>query len=461
MANVIHDVSRELRDPHGKWTKGGAALRRMAGEAASARAPKSREEITGHVRNLQRGTGRTIGGHRIDRTQKDKYRVGLKTAKGRDTKLYDSPEHAAQALHEGKHHEAGGAARVAGGARTAAAETAVRKLAGQPAGRYTVKLVGPPNKDKTHYGVWDKEGGGWLRRDITQAEALNRAMQANAMPAPKAKAPASKSRITGDTGYTPGKGVGGRYRGAGPESKYRNMSDAELRNYEISRGSEAARQERLRREAEKASAPKGDERPYANTPESALREMVGRGGNLAAATELTRRIQAAEKARVEAENKATGRGGVTIHSGAGVGVGRPDLAGGAAPPKIDPALGKLTETDLRRMIDRRGYNWKGAERELNRRLQAQASVGRPAPGSMADKIARTEASFREEGISYTPQDLVATRLDSVLADLRSGDKFITIKVPSGSEISIPRDVAQELASRARQSRQGYLRGARR
>jgi hypothetical protein len=133
--NAIHDVSRELRDPHGKWTRGGA-LKRMASEAASARAPKSAEEIQGHVRNLQKGTGRTIGGHRIDRTQRDKYRVGLrKEGGGRDTKLYDSPEHAAQALHEGKHHEAGGAAKVAGGARTAAADKAVREMAGKaPAG---------------------------------------------------------------------------------------------------------------------------------------------------------------------------------------------------------------------------------------------------------------------------------------------------------------------------------------
>jgi hypothetical protein len=67
------------------------------------------------------------------------------------------------------------------------------------------------------------------------------------------------------------------------------------------------------------------------------------------------------------------------------------------------------------------------------------------------KLAQVESMFREEGISYTPQDLVATRLDSVMADLKAGDERITIKVPSGSEVTIPRDVAIELANRARET----------
>jgi len=78
---------------------------------------------------------------------------------------------------------------------------------------------------------------------------------------------------------------------------------------------------------------------------------------------------------------------------------------------------------------------------------------------MESKIASVESQFAESGISYSPQDLVATRLDSVLRDLGSKDRVITIKVPSGSEVSIPRDVAQELANRVRrQQRQSYVRG---
>src|SRR5262249_44408374 len=142
---VAHDVSDELRDPHGRWTKGGSALRRMVREAASTRTGPSHEEITGHIRNIQKGSGRTIGGHHIDRTQKDKYRVGLKKeGGGRDTRLYDSPEDAARAMHEGKHHEAGGAAAVAGGARDRGSQKPAAKpaAAGAQAGRYTIVLTG-------------------------------------------------------------------------------------------------------------------------------------------------------------------------------------------------------------------------------------------------------------------------------------------------------------------------------
>jgi hypothetical protein len=397
----------------------------MAKEATSGR---SHEEIQGHVRNLPKGTGRTIGGHRVDRTQKDRYRVGLKTDKGRDTRLYDSPEHAARALHEGKHHEAGGAAQQAGGARNAAADKAVREMAGKSTGRYVVKLTGEPNADKTHYGVWDKEASGWLRRDITHTEARERAIQANRMPATR-----------------------------------------------------------------KPSAPQGDERPYAQTPDDKLQEMVARGGNTAAAHELAGRIQAREKARMEAENKASGRGGVTRNTAAGVGVGRPDLAGGATPPKGGAHKQPTSETYRRDIVGRQNLDeaarakWLGRTVEITHGIDAGKSgkvikadkygitvdTGdgkRSTPGvnqfreaptasvNIDKKISAVESSFREEGISYTPQDLVATRLDSVLADLKAGDTRITIKVPSGSEVTIPRDVAIELANRARKNQQSYLRG---
>jgi hypothetical protein len=297
--NAIHDVSRELRDPHGKWTRGGA-LKRMASEAASARAPKSAEEITGHVRNLQKGTGRTIGGHRIDRTQRDKYRVGLrKEGGGRDTKLYDSPEHAAQALHEGRHHEAGGAAKVAGGAR----DRAVRDMAGRA----------PANEKLNQYA------------DALKAAGYNnvRVVTSN-----------SKNHLR----------VSYESPGGGP-AHAETFHEAQIdRRIQIAKDMAAERKSR-------GTAPAAGERPYQHTPDAALREMVGRGGNQAATQELARRMEATAKARQEAEDKASGRGGVTRNTAAGAGVGRPDLAGGATPPKTAGRPPVKNLADIQRATD--------------------------------------------------------------------------------------------------------------
>lgn len=268
MVNVVHDVTGELRDPHGKWTVGSGGIRAAAraarlGGAGGSGGTKSHDEILGHVRNLPKGSGRRINGHHIDRTQGDKYRVGFRKAGGgRDTKLYGSPEDAAKAIHTGEHHEGGGAAATAGGARQGAQKQTAPKAPAAGPSRYTIVLTGKPNKDKTHYGVKDKQTGTNIISGVDQKTAMETAMDRN------------------------------------------------------------------------ASVPKGDERPYADTPDQQLRDMIARGDNEAAARELTGRIVAEQKARTEAENKARFPGGsVTRNTQAGVGVGKPDLAGGATPPK--------------------------------------------------------------------------------------------------------------------------------
>jgi hypothetical protein len=107
MAGLAHDVSRELRDPHGRWTKGGAALRRIAKEAADAQTP---EGTLAKVRTVEPGKGKQINGHWVDRPAEEghKYRVKLKKPgeRGRDTKVYVTPEEAAHALHTGSHNGA-------------------------------------------------------------------------------------------------------------------------------------------------------------------------------------------------------------------------------------------------------------------------------------------------------------------------------------------------------------------
>jgi hypothetical protein len=267
---MAHDVSRELRGPHGEWTKGGALLHRLSGEATAGGAQTrgmSHDEVLGHVRNVGKGTGRRINGHRIDRTQGDKYRVGLLGSGARDTKVYQTPEGAAKAIAEGQHHDEGKSRalrEVVSGAPSAPPAgkfksptpevqmTEVRKRQGEIAaasGQWAGKAV------EIHSGPFAGETGKVIRADqhgvvMESADGtrynpgLHQIREAPAT----LKVPLRGDEVP-DTGYTPGKGITSKYRGAGPASKYARMSDAELLNYEISKGSEAARQERLRREA--------------------------------------------------------------------------------------------------------------------------------------------------------------------------------------------------------------------
>jgi len=416
-----HDVSHELREPHsGKWTKGGQALSRMAHEA-----------VTAKVKGIEPGGGKNIKGHWVDRPASEggRYRVKLKTGdKGkRDTKVYASAEEAAKAVHSDSHSASAPAVPGARQAEIKAQNQAARERASAARASSSVRSI----------------RAGELKPGMT--------VSTDHWQAPKGPHEITKLEKSG---------AGSRSGGVRSSYGIYNTASTHVHHaggkYEVSNNTKF----RVHKEAP-AEAPAGDEKPYANTPEAALREMVGRGGNQAATKELMDRMLAGEKARVEAENKRRfPQGSTQVYDKPMGGASGPNLAGGAAPPlSSSPALQKMSDSDLKRMVDRRGYNWKGAERELAARRTAQANVGRPAPGSMESKIASVESQFAESGISYSPQDLVATRLDSVLRDLGSKDRVITIKVPSGSEVSIPRDVAQELANRVRrQQRQSYVRG---
>jgi len=421
MAMASHDVSHELREPHsGKWTKGGQALSRMAHEA-----------VTAKVKGIEPGGGKNIKGHWVDRPASEggRYRVKLKTGdKGkRDTKVYASAEEAARAVHSDSHSASAPAAPGARQAEIKAQNQAARERASAARASSSVRSI----------------RAGELKPGMT--------VSTDHWQAPKGPHEITKLEKSG---------AGSRSGGVRSSHGIYNTASTHVHHaggkYEVSNNAKF----RVHKEAP-SGAPAGDERPYANTPEAALRDMVSRGGNQAATKELMDRMLAGEKARVEAENKRRfPQGSTQVYDKPMGGASGPNLAGGAAPPlSSSPALQKMSDSDLKRMVDRRGYNWKGAERELAARRTAQANAGRPAPGSMESKIASVESQFAESGISYSPQDLVATRLDSVLRDLGSKDRVITIKVPSGSEVSIPRDVAQELANRVRrQQRQSYVRG---
>lgn len=57
-------------------------------------------------------------------------------------------------------------------------------------------------------------------------------------------------------------------------------------------------------------------------------------------------------------------------------------------------------------------------------------------------ISQTEMMLREEGISYSIRELIEMRRPSVIADLRAGEAYVCVKVPSRCEVSIPAAVAR-------------------
>lgn len=64
--------------------------------------------------------------------------------------------------------------------------------------------------------------------------------------------------------------------------------------------------------------------------------------------------------------------------------------------------------------------------------------------STASALRNLEMELAEEGIHYSPAELVSIRRESVLADLADGYDSVCVKVPSGSEVMIPAALAREL-----------------
>lgn len=298
MASLAHDVSRELRDPHsGKWSKGGSVLDRMAHEAAGGH-----ERTLAQVHGIKPGGGKQVNGHWVDRPSSEggKFRVKLKKPgeRGRDTRTYSSPEDAARALHTGSH-------------TSPATERAAKDVTGSPP-----KLSGPEDivrkigseeaarrkQEETTTATLRKLRGKPEVRTVT-AKDLKPGMVVSSG---HWQAPSGPHEIT----KLEKSGAGSRSGGVRYSQGIYHTASTHVHHkdgqYQVSNNT------RFKVHSE---APATDERPYRDTPEDKLREMVQRGGNTPAAHELTRRIVAAQKSRTEAENKASGRGGTTVHSG--------------------------------------------------------------------------------------------------------------------------------------------------
>lgn len=106
MAMAEHFNPAELRDPHGKWTRGGAALHRMVKEAEAggqARGPITLDDVhkkVNDVANMPAGKGQNINKLTVT-NMGDK---GIRVRMPGETRHYKDPREAAVAVFRSQHH---------------------------------------------------------------------------------------------------------------------------------------------------------------------------------------------------------------------------------------------------------------------------------------------------------------------------------------------------------------------
>lgn len=491
----------ELRDPHGQWTRGGAVLHRLAHEASAARGASGPDpkEVHARISSLPKGKRVGISGHVVDNIPSKGLRVRIK---GEGSQHYDSSHSAAEAVLRGSHKGGTPAPRVpfpkegpdykpeSESSKKRAAEAANKRQSAELAGH---TLTGETRQayGTTQYAVlrpdgrsieWADEGSALHRaaeKNTTAKEWRQKKLGEIGHPTPPApKAPAARHKKVAIQGLPAG--YTGLDRG---QKDYKGQRVVEIHH------------------ATQGHVANLEYHDY-TTPVTRGRSRIASGSvrTKGYTYKLVHKDAkaGAESVREEARANTGGKYSPSTYSmlqqTLAVPLGRAaqdaikrhnELSSKSAPkPAAKPASTESTGRDIASMAAQwqsARDRWQSASlpsqsrlhqremRDVEAKLKAagatfDAKTGWHKPGAATDlnkRISQVESQFREEGISYTPQDLVATRLDSVLSDLKAGDTRITIKVPSGSEVTIPRDVAIELANRARSGQQSYLRGVRR
>lgn len=310
---AVHDVSHELRGEHGKWTRGGAALHRLAKEATAGASHAEAGHKAGDRVKYKTGSIGTV--HHID----DKGKVHVVWDKGRG-KPVATPAH-----------------HLTGATSPAAAEKAVRDVTGA---KTDLKTMSPAELKRAREAITYKPGhlndADHSRLAAIKAEEAKRFRQEKLKEighVPPYKPP----RQAGSRGGVPAPTTGpdlaherfinekladGKWHDPVTESKDRARATATLSRMEASGKVES---QISPASGNKVWRLKTEAKPASGLDPKLLAQV--------------REIEAKEKARVESSNKARFPGGsVTEYKNAGVGVLPPSLSGGATPPKSVSAV---------------------------------------------------------------------------------------------------------------------------
>ena len=467
----------ELRDPHGKWSKGGALIDRLSHEAGAGAHAKT----LASVQSVKPGAGKQINGHWMDRPASGGYRVKLKKPgeRGRDTKVYASPEDAAQALHSGSHTSPATerAARevtrpvppLAGPediARKIGSEEAAKRKAparAPEAPRSPRVPAGVPSeaelRDKTPAQLQEianitRGQGDYPGRELTLQRI--RSEQIRRQPTVAPKTPATEARTITATGLKPGMVVSSGHwqapkgqhevakvekSGAGTRSggvmhaqgiyntASTHITDTNGRHYQVSNNTKF----KVHKEAPAAT------------------DIAARRSAQAAEQGRLADIQAKrEFARVESKGSGSGRTFEQAHAeyqAARSAVLNSRVMGGN--PGARARMGKLEE-EMRGM-GARPSRTKAGEYEI------------PKPKTPQEKLMddihnvqeQIDSQHLESGSPhYSARELANVRSRDIQKQLDAGHTTIVMKVPSGSEIQTTPEVARELLGIPAKGREG-------
>ena len=357
-----HDVSAELRGPHGEWTRTGAALKKMAGEA------KATNSTEGKIAAIPEGTTKRINGVAVHHVSDTRVRVGFKKAGGGwEYQHYGSRADAAKAVDSGHHVSTA----------SPGSEKAVREVARAPAPKVPARAPAAPTASTE-------------ARTIT-ATGLKPGMVVSSghWQAPKGQHEVAKVEKSGAAtrsgGVTHAQGIYNTASTHITDSNGRHYQVSNNTKFKVHKESPAAPDIAARRSAQ--AAEQGRLADIQARQEFARVESKGTppAGMTPELQAQLRTIQAAEKARVEADNKARHPGGsVTEYKDM---LNKPSLAGGAAPPvSITRYKGVLITS----MSDR----------------QLQAAARKPgSPSAIKDEIARRERVAAQSSARGVPEGM--------------------------------------------------------
>jgi len=408
---LAHDVSGELRGYHGRWSRSADALKRMAGEAATRPEPGKAQGTEAKIEGIEKGTTRRINGVAVHHISDSRVRVGFKKQGGGwDYQYYGSRADAAKAVDAGKHHGAEAApARDIAAERSARIKAETTRIEQERAARESAKAAerpnAPPMKPSSPESAMSREDLTWRaeRGDQKAQQELIKRITAEQKAKTEAENVASGRKQTT---------ILSGPMGGGPESA------AYLAK--LPGGGSPATAETGRQILER-----GQQRGYE-------RVLAGLPANPAAGEfEKTHAEYLDARNRVLTSNRVGGNP--------------------FARRQMDEA-----ETKLRAMGARRSRTGPGYEMP-------------PKPGSpehKAEQLRNELASITEQLHSqheeagaplYTPEQLIEARLRDVQRQIgQPGEAPVTVKVPSGSEITMSKATARHLAGKIHLSRVGNI-----
>lgn len=399
---AVHDVSHELRGEHGKWTRGGAALHRLAKEATAGASRAEAGHKAGDRVKYKTGSMGTV--HHID----DKGKVHVVWDKGRG-KPVATPAH-----------------HLTGATSPVAAEKAARDQVAKDYRKEKLAEIGhvPPYKPPRQAGSRGGVPAPTTGPDLGHERFMNEKLADGQWHDPTVSKDKARALATLQSMEASGK-VESRISPTTGTKQWRKKSDGGLDPKLLAQVREIQAREKAKMEAEnKGRGGVTEYKDVLTTPESAayLAKLPGGG------------VQARPFHEVHAEYQAKSQ---TLQRA----LDNPGRYGPGVIPANKRQLDQL-DAELRKMGARKtgGSTW-----EMPPKAGTAEHAAEQLKNEMASVREQLHDQHHEAGAPlYTPESLTDARRSDMAAQVRAGQSTIVVKVPSGSEIQMSQATARYL-----------------